>query len=69
MFIGFIAVPGAAFGQFFGGYLVHRFKLKVPQMIKFNIGCSTLVMVVAAAFWIKCEQNNIAGVTTGYDGT
>lgn len=61
-----MAVPGAAGGQFVGGYLCKCLKLKVKGCIRVAIICSSLAIFVASAMWIRCDQNNVAGVTKEY---
>ncbi|KAF6038322.1 SLCO4C1 [Bugula neritina] len=66
MLTGFIAVPGAAFGQFIGGVIVRKFRLKVRGIIRFNMACTAAVILLVAVFWAKCEQGAVAGVTVTY---
>ena len=63
-----IGVPGAAFGQSFGGYLCKRFQLKVRGMLKLT-GISTIVVLaVSPILWARCEDPTMAGLLVGYPG-
>lgn len=64
---GFIAVPGAAIGQFLGGYILRRLKLKVRGMLKMNMIFCIIVMVSSSVFWVHCDLGSIAGVTAAYN--
>ena len=64
---GFMAVPGAAGGQFFGGVLCKKLNLKVKGCIRVAIVCCSLTVVMSAAMWAKCDLGNFAGVTTHYN--
>ncbi|XP_052764566.1 solute carrier organic anion transporter family member 4C1-like isoform X2 [Mya arenaria] len=66
MLTGFMAVPGAAGGQFFGGYLCKRLKLKVRGCIRVAIVCSSLAVLISVALWTKCDPGYLAGVTQQY---
>ena len=61
-----MAVPGAAGGQFFGGYICKRLNLKVKGMLRFMIIVCVLAMILDNVVWVRCTQENIAGVNTQY---
>jgi len=63
---GFMAVPGAAGGQFFGGFLCKRFKLKVKGCLRVPIICSSLAVLLSAVVWTRCDNAFFAGVTAPY---
>ncbi|KAF6041058.1 SLCO4C1 [Bugula neritina] len=65
---GYVAVPGAALGQFTGGFICRRMQLKVLSMLKMTIICSILVLVLTPIYWAQCPETSIAGVTTAYPG-
>lgn len=69
MLTGFMAVPGAAGGQFFGGYICKRLNLKVKGCIRVPIICSSMAVFVSIALWTKCDYSNIAGVSTSYSNS
>lgn len=69
MLTGFMAVPGAAGGQLFGGYLSKRLKLKVKGCIRVAIICSSLAIFISSALWVRCDNNNVAGVTKRYSNS
>ncbi|XP_067932980.1 solute carrier organic anion transporter family member 4C1-like [Watersipora subatra] len=65
---GCIAIPAAVCGQLVGGIVVKRFKLTVPQMLKFAL-CATFGALCLAPFYLaKCPAVKFAGVTAGYSG-
>ncbi|XP_053383119.1 solute carrier organic anion transporter family member 4C1-like isoform X2 [Mercenaria mercenaria] len=66
MLTGFMAVPGAAGGQFFGGYLCKCLKLKVKGCIRVAIICSSCAVLVSSVLWIRCNPGNVAGVSREY---
>lgn len=66
---GFLAVPAAVLGQVVSGLIIRKFNFKVRDIIKFNLGCSVVVVLFASAFWAKCDQNNIAGLTSPYSSS
>jgi len=66
---GFMAVPGAAVGQFLGGYLCKRFELKVPDILKLTTTCSVIILLLSPIFWAKCVDADFAGVTIEYPGS
>ena len=61
-----MAVPGAAGGQFFGGFICKKMKLKVKGCIRVAIICCSLTVFISAAMWAKCDIGNFAGVSTQY---
>ncbi|KAL4217826.1 Solute carrier organic anion transporter [Mactra antiquata] len=69
MLTGFMAVPGAAGGQFFGGFLCKRLNLKVKGSIRMPIICSALALLASGIMWARCDYKNVSGVTTGYINT
>ncbi|KAF6041060.1 hypothetical protein EB796_000648 [Bugula neritina] len=64
----FLAVPGAALGQFMGGYICKKFQLKVSGILKLTVICSLIVLIVSPVFWIRCNGATLAGVSTPYPG-
>ena len=67
---GALTVPGAAGGTFLGGYLVKRFKMKVPRILVCSIFISTSCLVFGVlAQVIRCQPVDFAGVTVPYNGT
>ncbi|KAF6020599.1 SLCO4C1 [Bugula neritina] len=68
MVTGFLAVPGAALGQFMGGYICKKFQLKVSGILKLTVICSLIVLIVSPVFWIRCNGATLAGVSTPYPG-
>ena len=65
--VGAAAVPGAAGGMFFGGFICNRLKLKVRGMFKFAIITCLLSIVAVNILWIKCDTVTFAGVNTEYE--
>ncbi|CAG0883537.1 unnamed protein product [Darwinula stevensoni] len=70
VFTGGIAVPGACFGIFFGGYLLKRFQLRprgaLALVLAFNTVCLAFYSVI---FFIGCDNLQMAGTTTPYSNS
>ncbi|KAL3892416.1 hypothetical protein ACJMK2_004626 [Sinanodonta woodiana] len=69
MLTGFMAVPGAAGGQFTGGYLAKRLQLKVQGCLRIAIIASVICIIMAASLWTRCKFDRIAGVTMPYNNS
>ena len=54
-FVGLIAIPGAAIGQTFGGFVIRRWELKVRGILKFLIVMVLLAIVFNTCFFINCD--------------
>ncbi|XP_022286828.2 solute carrier organic anion transporter family member 4C1-like isoform X2 [Crassostrea virginica] len=63
---GLVAVPGAAGGQFIGGIICKKWKLKVKGMLRLNVIVCILALLLDAVVWIRCDLEDIAGVNVGY---
>ncbi|XP_048780929.2 solute carrier organic anion transporter family member 4C1-like isoform X3 [Ostrea edulis] len=63
---GLIAVPGAAGGQFVGGMICKRWKLKVRGMLRLNVIVCVIALLLDAVIWVRCDLQDIAGVSVGY---
>ncbi|CAH1774950.1 unnamed protein product [Owenia fusiformis] len=63
---GLAAVVGAAGGQFLGGYLSKRFKLKVKGMLRLCLGSTIVCFVLVFSFIAKCKPANISGINVSY---
>lgn len=66
-YIGLVAVPGAAGGQFVGGIICKKMKLKVKGMLRLNVIVCILALLLDAVVWVRCDLEDIAGVTVGYN--
>ena len=64
--LGLVAVPGAAGGQFIGGIICKKWKLKVKGMLRLNVIVCILALLLDAVVWIRCDLEDIAGVNVGY---
>lgn len=64
---GLMAVPGAAGGQFIGGLVCKRWKLKIQGMIRLNIIVCITAMVLDSLVWIRCPEDIVAGVNIQYN--
>ncbi|KAH3750801.1 hypothetical protein DPMN_185335 [Dreissena polymorpha] len=64
--MGLITVPGAGGGMLLGGFIVKRGKLKCRGIIRLNMVCATLGLLISAVFWLQCPTQSIAGVSTDY---
>lgn len=69
MMTGFMAVPSAAGGQFFGGFLCNRMKLKVKGCIRIAIICCSLALLISAGIWARCGLGKFSGVTQVYQNS
>ncbi|XP_052765092.1 solute carrier organic anion transporter family member 4C1-like [Mya arenaria] len=67
LYTGAAAVPGAAGGMFFGGFICNRLKLKVRGMFKFAIFTCFLTIIAVNILWISCEELSFAGVNQEYE--
>ncbi|KAF7493582.1 Solute carrier organic anion transporter family member 3A1 [Sarcoptes scabiei] len=67
LFAGGIAIPGACFGIFLGGYVLKRFQLTpkgaIQVVLFFNIICMGLY---TALYFLGCENVKMAGTTLPY---
>ena len=66
---GAAAVPGAAGGMFFGGFICNKMKLKVRGMLKFSIITCGITILLVTLLWIKCDDVKMAGVNHPYKGS
>ncbi|KAH9526980.1 Solute carrier organic anion transporter member 5A1, variant 2 [Dermatophagoides farinae] len=70
LFAGGIAIPGACFGIFLGGYILKRFQLTpkgaIQVVLFFNIICMGLY---TALYFLGCENVKMAGTTLPYANT
>lgn len=70
LFAGGIAIPGACFGIFLGGYLLKRLQLSPKGAIQlvmfFNLVCMGLY---TALYFLGCENVRMAGTTLPYANT
>lgn len=64
---GLVAVPGAAGGQFVGGIICKKWKLKVKGMLRLNVIVCIIALLLDAVVWVRCDLEDIAGVTVGYN--
>ena len=64
--LGLVAVPGAAGGQFIGGIICKKWKLKVKGMLRLNVIVCILALLLDAVVWVRCDLEDIAGVNVGY---
>jgi organic anion transporter 4A/organic anion transporter 4C len=61
-----VAVPGAAGGQLVGGLICKKWKLKVRGMLRLNVIVCIIALFLDAVIWIRCDLEDIAGVSVGY---
>ncbi|XP_071143715.1 solute carrier organic anion transporter family member 4C1-like isoform X2 [Mytilus edulis] len=64
---GLMAVPGAAGGQFIGGLVCKRWKLKIQGMLRLNIIVCIAAMILDTVVWIRCPEDSVAGVNIQYN--
>ncbi|CAG5127086.1 unnamed protein product, partial [Candidula unifasciata] len=65
---GIAVVPAAGGGLVLGGYIAKRFNLTVRQIIKYLICTCTLATLGCSILWIRCDADDIFGVTVPYSG-
>ncbi|XP_062608330.1 solute carrier organic anion transporter family member 4C1-like isoform X1 [Saccostrea cucullata] len=63
---GVVAVPGAAGGQFVGGIICKKWKLKVQGMLRLNVIVCIMALLLDGVVWVRCDLEDIAGVNVGY---
>ena len=63
---GLILIPAAVIGQVGGGYVIKKFDMQIKAQIKLCIVITLLLLVTSGGFWMKCKQNDIAGVNYSY---
>ncbi|NP_001027493.1 solute carrier organic anion transporter family member 1B3 [Xenopus tropicalis] len=65
---GVSTLPAAALGMFLGGLIMKRYKFGLLGASKMAYGTSLLAFLLSlSAFFIGCENNNVAGITVTYD--
>lgn len=68
--IGCVAVPGACFGIFLGGWVLKKYKLQL-------FGASTMILIANVLtlvlfimfFFFGCDNIRVAGATSPYEST
>lgn len=60
-------VPAGGGGTLLGGFLVNRFKLRGPGIIRFCLLCTLISLLAFFMFFMHCPNVPMAGVTTGYN--
>ena len=63
LYMGGVAVPGAAVGILLGGYLVRRFQWTCKECVKVTVLLSTISTLALFAFLIHCPNKDITGIT------
>jgi organic anion transporter 4A len=63
---GLVAVPGAGGGTLLGGYLIKRFDMKLPAIIRLCWISTLLAGLSTVVFVFNCDDVEIAGVTVPY---
>ncbi|XP_029635600.1 solute carrier organic anion transporter family member 4C1-like [Octopus sinensis] len=63
---GVVAIPAAAGGQIFGGYVCKRFSLRVPEQCLLSLVSLSLGFLTYGIFWAKCQDVPFAGITQRY---
>jgi organic anion transporter 3A len=67
LFAGGIAVPGACFGIFLGGYLLKKLQLKPKDAIQFVLFFNLVCMgLYTALYFLGCDNMKMAGATHPY---
>ena len=63
-----MVVPTGVIGMVVGGYLVKRFKMMVPGIIKMCIFFNIIVIGVSMSYLARCDDVAFVGLNVGYDG-
>ncbi|XP_004841073.1 solute carrier organic anion transporter family member 4A1 isoform X3 [Heterocephalus glaber] len=63
---GYLVVPAGGGGTLLGGFLVNRFKLRGPGIVRFCLLCTLTSLLAFFVFLTHCPNVPMAGVTTGY---
>ncbi|KAM4842644.1 solute carrier organic anion transporter family member 4A1 [Thomomys bottae] len=66
---GYLVVPAGGGGTLLGGFLVNRFKLRGPGIIRFCLLCTLTSLLAFFIFLTHCGNVPMAGVTAGYHGS
>lgn len=61
-------VPAGGGGTFLGGFLLNRFKLRGPSMVRLCLLCTLSSLLATLVFLTHCPNAPVAGVTAAYDG-
>eukprot|EP00004_Rigifila_ramosa_P012194 TRINITY_DN2626_c1_g1_i1.p1 TRINITY_DN2626_c1_g1~~TRINITY_DN2626_c1_g1_i1.p1 ORF type:complete len:546 (+),score=104.49 TRINITY_DN2626_c1_g1_i1:157-1638(+) len=64
--VGFVIVPGAVAGTFFGGYLLRRFRATGLTAAKIVAVVTVASYLLHFSFLLRCDTPEFAGVTAGY---
>ena len=52
--IGLLVVPGAAFGAFFGGYLINRYAWECKEILRFSVGLAFVSVFLTLILLVPC---------------
>ncbi|XP_058535586.1 solute carrier organic anion transporter family member 4A1 [Ochotona princeps] len=66
---GFLVVPAGGGGTFLGGFLLNRFKLRGPSVVRLCLLCTLTSLLATLVFLTHCPNAPVAGVTAAYDGS
>ena len=66
---GYAAIPAGGGGTFLGGYLVKRFNLRVPGIIKLCLALLIAVFFLGFVFLVHCQNLPFAGINVKYGST
>eukprot|EP00467_Chlorarachnion_reptans_P007681 CAMPEP_0114517006 /NCGR_PEP_ID=MMETSP0109-20121206/17652_1 /TAXON_ID=29199 /ORGANISM="Chlorarachnion reptans, Strain CCCM449" /LENGTH=790 /DNA_ID=CAMNT_0001697475 /DNA_START=27 /DNA_END=2399 /DNA_ORIENTATION=- len=67
LYVGFVIVPGAAGGIFFGGWLSNYLRLTPRQNAKLCWIVAAAAIPLLFAFFIGCDQYSLAGMSVNYN--
>ncbi|CAH1238380.1 SLCO4C1 [Branchiostoma lanceolatum] len=63
---GMVLIPGGMGGALLGGLLMRRLQVGISGALKLAIAASIAMGVTSAAFLLRCDNINMAGVTSPY---
>ncbi|XP_028405817.1 solute carrier organic anion transporter family member 4C1-like [Dendronephthya gigantea] len=69
LYMGGVAVPGAAVGILLGGYLIRRFKWACQECVRVNVLVGAISTLALFVFLIHCPNRDIVGMTTSSNRT
>ena len=59
-------MPGAAIGQFLGGFILKRWKFKVTGTLRFIVIVIVIAFLTKVAFFIRCDGDKLVGWNVPY---
>ncbi|XP_064619635.1 solute carrier organic anion transporter family member 4C1-like [Lineus longissimus] len=67
MLTGVIMIPSAAAAHLTGGYLVKRFRMGIPGMVRLSLVFMAIASLLSAILLLRCDLPNMPGINQPYD--